>query len=54
MKVVKELSAQWFFDYMQNKPEIVVNGFKKAGIKDGSPQSNNEDDSDPFSDCEHE
>ena len=57
MQVVKELSAQWlagFFDHMQNKPEIVVNGFKKAGIKDGSPQSNDEDDSDPFSDCEYE
>ena len=38
---------------MQNKPEIhvVVNGFKKAGIKeshvqDGLPQSNDKDDSD--------
>ena len=36
---VKELSAQLlagFFDHMQNKPEIVIKGFKKAGIKDRS------------------
>jgi len=35
LSVVKSLGAKWmvgFYDYMQTKPEIVVNGFRGAGI----------------------
>ena len=34
---VKELSSQWFisaYDHIQSNPDIVKNGFKKAGITD--------------------
>ena len=37
MQVVKEKSAQWlvgFSDYLKSNPDIVVNGFKAAGIID--------------------
>ena len=61
MQVVKELSAQWllgFFDYMQCKPDLFVNGFKEAGISgalDGLPQRIPSDtSSDPFDDCDSE
>ena len=59
---MQELSAQWllgFFDYMQCKPESVVNGFKEAGIcgaLDGLPQGSilSDTSSDPFDDCDSE
>ena len=37
MQVVKEKSAQWligFSDYLKSNPDIMVNGFKAAGIID--------------------
>ena len=37
MSVVKPLSANWFigaFDYIKNSPDIIINGFKAAGILD--------------------
>ena len=35
MSVVKELSSRWIvsaYDYIRSSPEIVLNGFRKAGI----------------------
>jgi hypothetical protein len=62
MQVIKELSAQWllgFYDYMASRKEIVVNGFKEAGILaalegqiETVPVENDEDD--PFSDVEYD
>ena len=62
MQVVKELSDQYllgFLDYIQCKPEIVVNGLKEAGIcgaLDGLPQRSTLSDtsSDPFDDRDSE
>ena len=37
MSVMKELSSRWFisaYDYIQANPDIVKNGFKKAGISE--------------------
>ena len=37
MSLVKPLSANWFiesFDYIKSSPEIILNGFKAAGILD--------------------
>ena len=34
---MRELGAQWlvaFFDHVRSHPELVVNGFKEAGIVD--------------------
>ena len=35
MSIVKELSSRWIFvslDYIRSSPDIVCNGFRKAGI----------------------
>ena len=36
MSLVKPLSGNWFiaFDYVSSHPEIIINGFKAAGILD--------------------
>ena len=54
MSVVKEISAKWIvsaYDYLKSKPDIIINGFKKAGIV-GAIAKNTSDslDFDPFSD----
>ena len=62
MSVMKELSSRWFisaYDHIQSSPDIVKNGFKKAGItealKKGLPEADAELDlqdlseNDPFS-----
>ena len=62
MQVIKELSAQWllgFYDYMASRKEIVVNGFKEAGILaalDGQTETVpvDDDEDDPFSDAEYD
>ena len=62
MSVMKELSSRWFtsaYDHIQSNPDIVKNGFKKAGITEaletGLPEADAELDlqdlseNDPFS-----
>ena len=62
MSVMKELSSRWFisaYDHIQSNPDIVKNGFKKAGItkalETGLPEADAELDlqdlseNDPFS-----
>ena len=50
--VMKELGVKWLselYDYLRGRPEILVNGFKEAGIVDAL-QCEEERDIDPFSD----
>ena len=66
MSVVKELSSKWIvsaYDYIRSSPEIIRNGFKKAGItsaiEDGieaaeiavTPQDSDNDPFDSDTDC---
>ena len=62
MSVVKELSSRWIlsaYDYIHCSPDIIRNGFQKAGItsaiEDGieapcplAPITSQESDNDPF------
>ena len=39
MSIIKEVSAKWItsaFDYIRSHPNIIINGFVKAGILDSS------------------
>ena len=58
MSIIKEISAKWLtsaFDYIKSHPNIVINGFVKAGIVNSESLSCHVDtieDTDPFvSDC---
>ena len=49
MSVMKELGSQWFisaYDHIQSNPDIVMKGFKKAGITEalekGLPETDSE------------
>ena len=58
LSVVKELSAKWLglYDRLRASDEIIVNGFKEAGIKEAieyPPTCVSDDsDGDPFADCD--
>ncbi len=32
LSVIKPIHAQWLYDYIKSRPDIVINGFKAAGI----------------------
>ena len=37
LSIVKPLGAQWLrdlYDYMLSRPEIIINGFRRAGLLD--------------------
>ena len=59
MSTVKELSRKWImsaYDHIRSSPEIVKNGFKKAGItyaiENGIAQTDTETLFDPFAPCD--
>ena len=51
LQVIRELCSQWlsgFYNYLQSRSEIVVNGFRKAGIISALEGTPFETDEDPF------
>ena len=64
MSLIKEHSCKWLvsaYDHIRSHPDIIVNGFKKAGIIDAlgnklpAPDNlaiENGDDDDPFASCD--
>ena len=60
--VIRELGARWlvgFFDHVQSHPELIVNGFKGAGIVEameaiekGVAQDDGNSSTDPFADLD--
>ena len=55
--VMKEPSAKWLeglYDRLRDSHQIIVNGFKEAGIKEAieNPPIPDNCDDDPFADCD--
>ena len=54
---LSELSAKWLEgldDHLRASDQIIVNGFKEAGIKEAieNPPTPDNSDDDPFADCD--